>query len=141
MLRHNTRRPAESQDVPVGLTSPADAVWSRDAVQVTHSEPCAIDARGVTLYRWARRSIFIPLEQVDRFDVVPVDNPFDSGDVWMPGAGHVERLVLFTRDGMAIRVSRTARQLLWGSRGLPLASCARQLNGQLLKWRGGHHGE
>jgi hypothetical protein len=32
--------------------------------------PCAIEGRGVTLYRWPLRSVFIPRERDDRFAVV-----------------------------------------------------------------------
>src|SRR5262245_48005648 len=37
--------------------------------RVSVVRPCAIDATGITLYRWPR-SAFVPMDQVDRFAVL-----------------------------------------------------------------------
>ena len=95
--------------------------------RVSLSTPCIIDPRGVTLYRWPMRSVFIPLERVDRFDVVLREaDPGDAG-----GIAYVELLVLLTRDGEKLLVSPPLAERLIGLRGLSLAARALQLNNHL----------
>jgi hypothetical protein len=100
--------------------------WSLGPRRVTLSRPCAIDPRGVGLYRWPMRSVFIPLERVDRFDVV-WEHGVEPGIIF-------ERLVLLTRDGTKIPVLTG----WWpsGRNGLPLRVRALQLNNHILPtWR------
>jgi hypothetical protein len=78
------------------------------------------------------RSVFIPLERVDRFDVV-----WEQGE--MPG-DESERLVLLTRDGKTIPV----QTIQWpsGRHGLPLRASARLLNNHILPtWRAARPGD
>lgn len=82
---------------------------------MTLSTPCAVDRTGVTLYRWPMRSVFVPLERVDRFDVLLSQTRSDPG-------GHVERLVLLTRDGKTMPVQAVAIERLSGWHRLSLAT-------------------
>jgi hypothetical protein len=107
------------------LTRRGGVVWSPGPVRVTVSRPCAIDPTGVTLYRWPMRSVFIPLERVDRFDVVWQWTESD-------GEGKIERLILLTRDGKRIPVQAVAIKWLSGRHGLPLRTHAQQLNNHIL---------
>jgi hypothetical protein len=91
------------------------------------STQCSVDLTGVTLYRWLTRSVFIPLELVDRFAVV-----FTQGE--MPG-DVFEHLVLFTRDGLPFPIKKTVMQWLSGSRGLSRGAIAQQLNNLILEKR------
>lgn len=88
------------------------------------SKPCAINSTGFTLYRWPMRSVFIPLERLDRFDVV-----WEQAD--SAGDSRYERLVLFTSDGMKIPVQAVAIEWLGKWRGLLLQTRALQLNNHI----------
>jgi hypothetical protein len=66
------------------------------------------------------RSVFIPLERVDRFDVV-----LEQAEA--PGS-EFRRLVLITRDGKTIPVQTRVIQWLRSWRGLSPAARAQQLN-------------
>jgi hypothetical protein len=132
MVRDDSAQRRKPEDIMAVLTRRGAVVWSRGRRRVTLSRPCAIDPTGVTLYRWPMRSVFIPLERVDRFDVV-LDQTQVSGD-------ESERLVLLTRDGKTISVQTT--QWLSGGHGLPLRSSARQLNNHILPtWRAARPGD
>ena len=91
--------------------------------------PCAVDPAGVTLYRWPMRPVFIPLERVDRFDVV-------LGQAEEPGI-ESEHLVLFTRDGTMLYVRQTVTQRLIAWRRLPRRSTAQRLNNLVAEHRRG----
>jgi len=95
-------------------------------VRVTFKTPCVVDATGVTLYRWPGRSIHVPLERVDRFEVVLQEvgdgQPFDS----------VERLALRTRDGRLLQVSGIVNP----RRAPAPAARAQQLNNHLVRLNG-----
>ena len=121
------------EDVMAVLTRRGDVVWSRRPRRVTVSRPCAIDPTGVRLYRWPMRSVFIPLERVDRFDVRALEQAETPGDEF-------ERLVLLTRGGKTIPVQTT--QWLRRGRGLPLRASARLLNNHILPtWRAARPGD
>lgn len=95
--------------------------------RVNFKTSCVVDASGVTLYRWPWRSIHVPLEQVDRFDVVLKD---PVQDVEHPQARDpVPRLVLRTRDGKVLRVSGIVNP--W--RAGPRQACALQLNNHIVR--------
>lgn len=95
--------------------------------RVNFKTSCVVDATGVTLYRWPWRSIHIPLEQVDRFDVVLKERVEDSE---RPQARDpVERLVLRTRDGKVLRVAGIVNP--W--RAGPRQACALQLNNHIVR--------
>lgn len=131
MVRDDGAPRRTPEDIMAVLTR-RDVVWSRRPRRVSLSRPCAIDPTGVTLYRWPLRSVFIPLERVDRFDVA-----LSQGE--MPG-DESELLVLLTRDGKTIPV-QTA-QWLHGWHGLPLRESARLLNNHLLPtWRAARPGD
>lgn len=113
------------------LTRRGGVVWSPVPRRVTMSRPCVIDPSGVRLYRWPMRSVFVPLERVDRFDVVLEQTGAD-------GDGTGERLVLVTRDGKIIRVETVAIRWLSGWHRLPLQAHAQHLNNHILPtWRAG----
>lgn len=110
------------------LTKFGTVVWSQGPARVTTTTPCAIDSTGVTLYRWPRRrTIFIPLERVDGFDVVLRAPAIDLD----PGYATVQRLALLTRDGKTLLVS--------GQRNVPRAPAlharATQLNNHIKRIR------
>jgi hypothetical protein len=72
------------------------------------------------------RSVFIPLERVDRFDVI-----LEQAEV--PG-NEYQRLVLMTRDGKTISFQTTVIQWLrW--RGLSPGARAQQLNNLIAEMR------
>jgi hypothetical protein len=79
---------------------------------------------GLRLYRWLRRRpLFVPLERVDRFDVVLRERTFGSD----PLNETVERLALLTRDGKELLVAGVRI-----SRGGPtLRARAQQLNNDI----------
>ena len=115
-------------DDMVAVLTSQGLVWTRGPARVSTAHPCVIDSTGVTLFRWLRRRpSFVPLERVDRFDVVLRDPTFD----WDPVAGRsVERLALLTRDGQTLLVVG-----LRNSSGAPsLRSRAQQLNNHIV-WR------
>ncbi|MGH9235262.1 MAG: hypothetical protein ACRD0R_18205 [Acidimicrobiales bacterium] len=93
----------------------------------------------MTLYRWPLRSIFIPLERVDRFDVVLAESPLDwlRASEWAPGTYDLtERLAVLTRDGKKLLISGLLSALLSAWHGLPLRARAQQLNNHILPtWR------
>src|SRR5262245_50206812 len=96
-------------------------------VRVNFKNPCVVDSTGVTLHRWPWRSIQVPLEQVDRFDVVEEERATSSEHpevAWDP----VERLVLLTRDGETLGVSRMSLR-----RVPPARYVAIQLNNHLVR--------
>jgi hypothetical protein len=106
--------------------SPQWASHHRYRGRVTFFRPFTIDPTGVTLYRWPMRSVFIPLERVDRFDVV-------LGQAEAPG-NESQRLVLLTRDGKMIFVQTTVIQWLrW--RGLSPGARAQELNNLIAEKR------
>jgi hypothetical protein len=125
------------EDMVAVLTERGTVVWSRGPRRVTGSRPCAIDPTGVTLHRWPMRSVFIPLERVDRFDVV-------LEQAAMPG-DEIEHLVLLTRDGKTIPVRSKAPEGAegWsGSDELPLRASARELNNHIMpSWRAARPGD
>jgi hypothetical protein len=124
----NAQRRTSNGSVAV-LTRRGGVVWSPAPRRVTLSRPCVIDATGVRLYRWPMRSVFVPLERVDRFDVVLEPTESDP-------EGTVERLVLVTRDGKMIRVQAVAIRWLSGWHRLPLQTHAQHLNNHILPtWR------
>jgi hypothetical protein len=99
-------------------------------VHVSLKTPCAIDSTGVTLYRWPWRSIHVPLERVDRFDVVVVqESPFpqDHRDY-----DAIERLALRTRDGKPLLVVPT---IVNPRRAPPPGPRAQQLNNHIVRVR------
>jgi hypothetical protein len=127
MVRDDSAQRRKPEDITAVLTMRGAVVWSRGPRRVTLLRPCTIDPTGVMLYRWPMRSVFIPLEHVDRFDVV-----FEQAE--MPGGDAFGRLVLLTRDGKTIRV----QTIQWSSgwHGLPAKTSARQLNNHILPtWR------
>ena len=138
MSMGDSAQPRTPDDRVAVLTRRGGVVWSLRPRRVTLSRPCAIDRTGVTLYRWPMRSVFIPLERVDRFDVVWEQTESDP-------AGRRERLMLVTRDRRMIPVQAVAIQWLSRRHGLPLRTHAQQLNNHILpRWRtarradGGH---
>jgi hypothetical protein len=132
MVRDDSAQRRKPEDIMAVLTRRGGVVWSRRPRRVTPSRPCVIDPTGVTLYRWPVRSVFVPLERVDRFDVA-----LAQGE--MPG-DEVERLVLLTRDGTAIPVQTI--QWLRGWHGLPLRASAQLLNNHLVPtWRAARPGD
>jgi hypothetical protein len=70
MVMGDSAQPGTPDDRVAVLTRRGGVVWSLGPRRVTLLTPCTIDPTGVTLYRWPLRSVFIPLERVDRFDVV-----------------------------------------------------------------------
>lgn len=107
--------------------------------RVSRTRPYAIDARGVTLHRWPLRSVFIPRERVDRFEVVLVENPLVTAGMTRDG---VECLALLTRDGEELPASEWLLDLLLIRlyRLPPLRARAQQLNNLLLQaWPGPRH--
>ena len=94
MVRDDTSHRSEPEDMVSVLTMRGRVVLVPGPRRVTFFKPCAIGPTGVTLYRWPMRSVFIPLERVDRFDVV-------IEQTQVPGV-EFERLVLLTRDGEKI---------------------------------------
>jgi len=132
MVGDDSAQRRKPEDIVAVLTRRGAVVWSRRPRRVTLSRPCAIDPTGVTLYRWPMRSVFIPLERVDRFDVM-----LEQAE--MPG-DEFERLVVLTRDGKTIPVQKT--QWLSGWHGLPLRASARLLNNHILPtWRAARPGD
>jgi hypothetical protein len=128
MVKVDSPQPRRPEDIMAVLTRRGAVVWSRRRRRVTLARPCTIDPRGVTLYRWPLRSVFVPLERVDRFDVALEQRE-------MPGEER-ERLVLLTREGTTIPVQKTQWSNGW--RGLPLRSTARLLNNHIMPtWRSG----
>lgn len=94
-------------------------------VRVTFRTPCVVDATGVTLYRWPGRSIHVPLERVDRFEVMLQavgEQAFDS----------VERLALRTLDGRLLQVS----EIVNPRRAPAPAARAQQLNNHIVRLNG-----
>jgi hypothetical protein len=129
MVMGDSTEPPTADDRVAVLTRRGGVVWSLGRRRVTLSRPCAIDRTGVTLYRWPMRSVFVPLERVDRFDVVWEQSESD-------GEGSVERLMLLTRDRKMVPVQAVASQWLSGRHGLPLRARAQQLNNHILPtWR------
>lgn len=122
MVTGDSAQQRTPEDV-VAILTRGGVVWSPGPRRVTLLRPCTIDPTGVALYRWPMWSVFIPLERVERFDVVWVQGA-DGRDVF-------ERLVLLTRDGKTIPVQARATQWLSGWHGLPLRACAQQLNNHL----------
>jgi hypothetical protein len=98
-------------------------------IRATFRTPCVVDATGVTLYRWPRRSVHVPLERVDRFEVVLKDLEF-FGDDW--AGDSVERLALRTRDGRLLLVSGIVNP----RRAPAPASRAQQLNNHIVRLHG-----
>ncbi len=130
MVRDDSAQRRKPEDIMAVLTRRGAVVWSRRPRRVTLSRPCAIDPTGVRLYRWPMRSVFIPLERVDRFDVV-----LEQAET--PG-NESERLVLLTRDGKTIPVQKW----LGAWHGLPRRASARLLNNHILPtWRGATPGD
>jgi hypothetical protein len=121
-------QPGTPDDRVAVLTRHGRVVWSLGPRRVALSRPCAIDRTGVTLHRWPMRSVFVPLEGVDRFDVVREQSESNPAGV--------ERLVLLTRDQQMIPVQAAAVQWLSGRRGLRLRALAQQLNNHISPtWR------
>lgn len=124
MVRDDTSHRSEPEDMVSVLTMRGRVVLVPGPRRVTFFRPCAIGPTGVRLYRWPMRSIFIPLERVDRFDVV-LEQAAMAGD-------EIEHLVLLTRDGKTIPVRSKAPQGWSGSDELPLRASARQLNNHIM---------
>jgi hypothetical protein len=125
MVRDNTSHRGGPEDMVAVLTMKGRVVLVPGPCRVTFFRPCAIAPTGVTLYRWPMRSIFIPLERVDRFDV----ELRESQD-----GVEFERLVLVTRDGEKLPVQGQVR-LSWRDEpyGLPAGSRAQQLNNHIFR--------
>jgi hypothetical protein len=134
MVNDDSAQRRKPEDIMAVLTERGAVVWSRGPRRVIGSRPRAIDPTGVTLYRWPMRSVFIPLERVDRFDVV-------LEQAAMPG-DEIEHLVLLTRDGKTIPVRTKAPQEWSESDELPLRASARQLNNHIMpSWRAARPGD
>jgi hypothetical protein len=114
------------------LTWRGRVAWSPHRPRVMLSRLCAIDPTGVALYRWPMRSAFIPLERVDRFDVVLREVDPGSPEGLPTGIAYRECLALLTRDGEKLLVSAPLTRLM---RGLPLGTCPLQLNNHILATR------
>ena len=117
------------------LTRRRGVVWWRGRRQVSLWRPCAIDRTGVRLSRWPMPSVFVPMQHVDRFDVVRMQGESDP-------AGSSECLVLLTRDRKTITVRAPAVEWRIWQGGLPPQTLAQQLNNVLPTWRraaGGEH--
>ena len=127
MIRDSTSHQGEPEDMVAVLTMKGRVVLVPGPCRVSFFRPCAIAPTGVTLYRWPMRSIFIPLERVDRFDV-EIRESRDPGD---PG---VERLVLMTRDGKKLPIQGQI-VINWRDElyGLPPRSRAQQLNNHIFR--------
>jgi catechol 2,3-dioxygenase-like lactoylglutathione lyase family enzyme len=127
MGRDNTSHRGEPEDMVAVLTVKGRVARVPGPGRVSLFRPCAIAPTGVTLYRWPMRSIFIPLERVDRFGVELRVSP-DPGD---PG---VEHLVLMTRDGKKLPVQGQI-VINWRheSYGRPPRSRAQQLNNHICR--------
>jgi hypothetical protein len=125
MVRDNTSHRGGPEDMVAVLTMKGRVVLVPGPCRVTFFRPCAIAPTGVTLYRWPMRSILIPLERVDRFDV----ELRESQD-----GVEFERLVLVTRDGEKLPVQGQVR-LSWRDEpyGLPVGSRAQQLNNHIFR--------
>jgi hypothetical protein len=125
MVRDNTSHRGGPEDMVAVLTMKGRVVLVPGPCRVTFFRPCAIALTGVTLYRWPMRSIFVPLERVDRFDV-EVRESQDGVEF--------ERLVLMTRDGEKLPVQGQVH-LSWRDEpyGLPAGSRARQLNDHIVR--------
>lgn len=128
MVRDDTSHRSEPEDMVSVLTMRGRVILVPGPRRVTFFRPCAIGPTGVTLYRWPMRSIFIPLERVDRFDVV-LEETQDPGVEF-------ERLVLVTRDGKKIPVQGQVVQSSGESYGLPPRSRAQQLNNHIFRTKG-----
>ena len=120
----NPRRPDAGVSV---LTRLRGVMWSEGPCRVAPRTPCSVDAAGVTLFRWPRRSTHVPLETVDRFDVV-LQEPLVGWDPY--GNDLVERLALLTRDGDVVLISGRVHR-----RGPTLQACAQQLNNHIVRAR------
>jgi hypothetical protein len=144
MLRHGEfPQSTEPPDTVIVLTADGHAVWEPGPRRVTRARPCVIDRRGATLYRWPMRSIFVPLESIDRFDVKVLSaDTFDLLTIGMgvpqaDGTYNVERLVLLTCDGKVLLVPGREGPFSGRWSRLPLSSRAQHLNNELMKWRTG----
>lgn len=125
MVSDDTSHRSEPEGMVSMLTMRGRVVLVPGPRRVTPFRPCAIGPTGVTLYRWPMRSIFIPLERVDRFDVV-LEQTQDPGVEF-------ERLVLLTRDGEKVPVRGQVVQSSGESYGLPPRSRAQQLNNHIFR--------
>jgi hypothetical protein len=124
MVGDNTSHRGEPEEMVAVLTRQGGVVWVPGPCRVTLFRPCAITPTGVTLYRWPMRSIFIPLERVDRFDVElrASRNEVES-----------ERLVLVTRDGRKLPVQGQFVNSWGESHGVSPGSRAQQLNNHIFR--------
>lgn len=122
-----TRRP---EDLVALLDPRGRVVWCPSPPRrVTRSWTCGVEARGVTLHRWPLGSNFVPLDRVDRFDVLREQHLFDA---FGPG---VERLALLTTDGERQRATGLLNALVGHRFGLPHASLAQRLNNHIVAIR------
>jgi len=126
MSRDDTTHRSEPEDMVAVLTMRGRVVLVPGRGRVSFFRPCAIAPTGVKLYRWPMRSIFIPLERVNRFDV-EVRESREHGV-------ELERIVLVTRDGQKLPIQG---QLVVSWRdesvGLPPRSRAQQLNNHIFR--------
>jgi hypothetical protein len=121
-------RPPRPEDMVALLDPRGRVVWClRPPRRVTRSWTCAVEARGVTLYRWPLRSHFVPLERVDRFDML-----WEQHDDFGPP---LERLALFTTDGERLRATGLLNALVSCRFGLPHAARALRLNNHIVAIR------
>lgn len=127
MRMRDTPERIEPEDMVAVLTRRGDVVWSRGPHRATFFRPCVINSRGVRLYRWPLRSMFIPLERIDRFDEVEVEDQFSSVDSTV----REPYLALLTRDGKRFAVTGVNRVFTERHLGLPPKSRAQQLNNHL----------
>lgn len=121
MVRDDSAQRSQPEDIVAVPTRRGDVVWSRGPRRVTLSTPCAIDPTGVTLYRWPMRSVFIPLERLDRFDVAFGARRDARGRVRTPRPPHPRREDNSRSDDqVAERVAWTAAS---GERSPTTTSC------------------
>jgi hypothetical protein len=141
-------REPDAMDVVAVLRPRRDVEWSTESVRPSRSRPCVVGSAGVTLYGWPR-SRFVPIEQVDRFDVVSIEPDrvlliavMFLLRVWpllgMADQGAVGRVAVLTRDGKEFVVHQTLLPTRGGR--LPVGSCALHLNNALLRCRAGAPG-
>lgn len=139
MVSDDGAQPRRREDMVALLDPRGRVVWCLTPPRrVTRSWTCGVAASGVTLYRWPLGSIFVPLERVDRFDVLREQHVFDD-------FGHpldaVERLALLTTAGKWFWATGLLNALVSCRFGLPHASRAQQLNNHILAIRRAGRGQ
>jgi hypothetical protein len=133
MVSDDGAQPRRPEDLVAALDPRGRVIWCLSPPpRVTRSWTCGVEARGVTLYRWPLGSNFVPLERVDRFDVLREQSVFDD-------FGHavdaVERLALFTTDGERLPATGLLNALVSRRFGLPHAALAQRLNNHIVAIR------